>query len=182
MKAAAYVVGYGYSKLGAGGRIKTTTYAVQADLRTPMGPIPQAVLEANTKRSKLGNGYFAQFGLITLAYTPAQPAVYFPTRAVMAAPQQTFGFQPIFAEERTAVIVGQLYQYSAAAQAGLQVDDVILTLNGRDLSQLDVATNCRNNAAGMPSFPLDGDSVSLTVLRNGQELTFAFHKRPLFPE
>ena len=177
----AHVVGQGYSKLGAGGRTKITTYALRADLSTPVGTVPNAVLEANTERSKLGNGFFAQFGLITLAYTPEQPAVYFPTRTVTAAPLETFGFRPIFAEEKKAVIVGHLYQHSAAEQAGLQVDDVILTLNGRDLSQLDFATYCRNNAAGVPSFPLEGDSVSLTVLRSGQKLTFAFRKRSLFP-
>jgi S1-C subfamily serine protease len=167
--------------LGVGGRKKVTTYALQTDLATPVGTISNAVLEVDTEHSKLGNSYLSQFGLLTLAYTTDQPAVYFPDRPATATPNLTFGFAPIFDEAQNAFIVGHLYRSSAAEQAGLKVDDVILSLNGQDLSRINFVAYCRNNSAGVPSYSLGGDAVSITVLRNKQKLAFSFKKRPLFP-
>ena len=54
---------------------------------------------------------------------------------------------------------------SPAEKAGIRVNDVIIKCNGTDIVEEDVLAEIIKNCSV-------GDKVTLTVLRNGQELSF----------
>lgn len=175
-----YVEGYGYSNLSTGGRKIITTNTIQADLITPMDTIRDAIVHVDTKSSLIGNAYLSQFGSITIDYTSKEQAVYFNREKTNAADGMTFGFTPVFRKETNSFVVGKMYKHSGAEKLGLQVNDEILAINGKDLTRMDYAAYCGKHYAGEPLYPAEGNTMALTVLRDGRKIDFQLKKYPLF--
>ncbi|GAA4389361.1 hypothetical protein GCM10023186_36620 [Hymenobacter koreensis] len=164
-----YTEAYGYSRLSAGGREKTISYVIQTDFVTPMGTLQDAVLEVDTDRSKLGNSFLSQFGVVTIDYTSKSPAVYFPPRAVKSIDNKTWGFTPVYDKTQKGFVIGSIYKNSPVEKAGLQVGDRILAINGQDLRSVEYSDYCGKNYTGEASYTMVGDVVTLTVERNGRQ-------------
>ncbi|WP_172798131.1 aspartyl protease family protein [Pontibacter akesuensis] len=175
-----YAEANGYSNLSTGGRKTITTNTIKTDFTSPMDTIPNAIIQVDTKNSLLGNHYLAQFGTITIDYSIGKGAVYFNPKKETAPDAMSYGFLPVFKKESNAFVVGKIYKGSEAEKAGLQLDDRILSINGKALSEIDYATYCDNISSGKASYVLEGDTVSLIVQRNGQQLDFRISKYSLF--
>lgn len=177
---ARYAEAYGYSNLGTGGRKTITTNTIRTDFTSPMDTIQNALIQVDTKSSLLGNRYLSQFGTITIDYSIGNGAVYFNRKKTRAPDAMTYGFLPVFKQESNALVVGKIYKGSEAETAGLRLDDTIVSINGKALSEMDYATYCGNINTGNASYVLEGDTVALTVRRDGRQLNFNLGKYALF--
>ncbi len=175
-----YAEAHGYSNLGTGGRQIITSSTIRTSFAAPMDTMQNAIIQVDTENSLLGNRYLSQFGLITINYSLKNGAVYFNRKKAEAPNEMTYGFVPVYQRERNAFVMGKIYQGSEAGKTGLKVDDTILAINGKELSHVAYATYCSNLNAGVPSYVLEGDAVTLTVLKDGKPLDYTFRKYPLF--
>ncbi len=67
-------------------------------------------------------------------------------------------------EKETGAIINQVFEGSPAAQAGIEVGDIVLTVNGKKLRN---ANDLRNRVGLLPV----GETISLLLLRDGKKKT-----------
>ena len=124
------------------------------------------------------------YGHVACAACLAAPAVHFPLSApprfelVKKGYQTAAGFTLADAQPENGVRVGVVSPGSAAANAGLEPDDVITKVNGNTIELDDKFQTPRKRLdTALLDWPRGEKDLTLTVERSGQEKTLTF--RPL---
>ncbi|MCU0392961.1 MAG: aspartyl protease family protein, partial [Thermoflexibacter sp.] len=171
----------GLSSLSTGGRIEKEAKYIKTKLITPFDTIDNVILSMNAPRSKIGNKYLSQFETITIHYTSKEKAVYFGKKQTTPFSDLSFGFGHYYDEVENKFKIKDIYSNSGAQKAGLQVGDVILSVNNTDLSDINFEKYCISISEGKDFFMgSDNNDISLMIQRGREIMSVTLQKSPLF--
>ncbi len=174
------IVKQGYSGLSAGGRVQKEEKYIKTQLLLPMDTLQSVILNMTAARSKMGNQYLSQYETITIHYTAKEKAVYFGNKESIAFNDLSFGFTPYYDSKENKFKIGGIYENSEAQKAGLLLDDVILSVNDIDLSNIDFSQYCQSVSEGKNYFEITENECSFGIDSNGDIRTVTLKKAPLF--
>jgi predicted aspartyl protease len=170
----------GYSGLSTGGRVQKEEKYIKTQLLLPMDTLQSVILNMTAARSKMGNQYLSQYETITIHYTTKEKVVYFGYKESIASDDLSFGFTHYYDSKDNKFKIGGIYENSEAQKAGLVLDDVILSINNIDLSNIDFSQYCQSVSEGINYFAITENECSLKIDSNGEIKTVNLKKSPLF--
>ena len=170
----------GYGALSTGGRVQSENKYIKTKLSLPMDTLQNVILNMTAARSKMGNEYLSQFETITIHYTTKEKAIYFGKKVSKPIIDFSFGFTPYFDSKDNKFKIGGIYEKSAAQKAGLAIDDIIISINDKDLSYIDFDQYCQSISQEINYFDLTENECNLKIDRNGEIKSFNLKKVPLF--
>lgn len=106
--------------------------------------------------------------LIDFGYVRGKPLIGISGRDVTENVSQAYGL-PL------GVYVTEVVKGGAAEQGGIQVGDIIIAINGESVSCYDDLNNAKNNFSA-------GDTITITVVRNGHDRNFSIVLQEKVPE
>ena len=166
---------YGSESSGLYGRGSndTTRFAKVSNISLGDIDLNNQIIEFREVNSKIGTNFFKNYKVIL--NWDAKEIIMTKINEYDNTKLKTFGFKPVVEGDK--IFIGYIHNKSSAAAAGLELGDQITEVNGKDYST--VCWNCwceiRENG-----FIGDSNLISITVLREGQKLTFDLVKTSFY--
>lgn len=165
------VAGFGSSTSGLYGAGETDTIYTALVPAMQLGDLllpNQFVHFKENGSNTFGTEYFKQY---RVTFNWFNNTMSFDHPRVEPSTFRSFGFRYFYVDKK--LIVNLLFDGSPATQAGLQIGDQILQMNGVDYSEITAEDWCTL----IDSRELrELEELTLVVLRNGEEKTFQLHK------
>ena len=169
------IFAYGSESSGLYGRgsYDTTRFAMASNITLGEQTLNRQILKFRGNDPKIGTNFFKNYRVIL--NWDAKEITMIKINEYDNTKLKTFGFKPVVEGDK--IFIGYIHNKSSAAAAGLELGDQITEVNGKDYST--VCWNCwceiRENG-----FIGDSNLISITVLREGQKLTFDLVKTSFY--
>jgi len=157
------------------GRVRDTLYAFDANIGIQGTKLPHqpALYRKGAELNLLGNPIIKNY-IVTLDFTDNSLYLKPIEDAPVPDSWNHFGFTAEY--DGACVVIGSLIEGSRAHKAGLVSGDEITAINGRKITCTDYC-DCREMLNNVLEASAD---VTLTVLKNGKEMTMTFKKEKIF--
>ena len=171
--------GYGRKSSGLYGLSKpdTTKYAIVPDMSFGDIILNNKIVSFQKDKSSLaGTNFFKNYRLIFDWFN--EELIMIETKEYKNTRYDNFGFSPNFSDNK--LIIGFLFNQSSADKAGLKLGDQIIGINEKDYREITLDGWCE--ILNQKLIAEDVSSISITVLRDGENLTFDLTKSMILTE